>query len=311
MRPPSGRSPAPSSAASTAASSASASLKPSGPNSLMPLSGKGLWEALMTAPAAASETPTSSATAGVGRTPRRPTSAPALASPAASAPSSIGPLRRVSRPIRTRAPSGSRPPSARPIASASSGVRSRLATPRTPSVPNNRRDGGTGAWPGEAGLPLRELRALAGALEAGLLALLDAGVPGEEALLLELGAQRLVGDRQRAGDAVAQGACLAGDAAAVQDRRDVEPALGARRRERHAGLGHQHRAPEELLDGPAVADDLARPRRQRDARDRGLALAGGPVAGGGDVGAHEAASATRVRRSGSGCCAAWGCSGPA
>ena len=221
-RAPSGRDsppPAPSRAASTAASSESASLKPSAPNSLMPLSGNGLWEALMTAPAAASEPATSSATAGVGSTPSSPTSTPAPARPAASAPSSIGPLRRVSRPMSTRDPGGRRPPAARPIASASSGVRSRFATPRTPSVPNNRRDGGTGACGVVAGLPLRELRALARALQAGLLALLDAGVPGEEALPLELGAQGLVGHGEGAGDAVAQRPGLAGDAAAVEDAR--------------------------------------------------------------------------------------------
>ena len=40
----------------------------------------------MTAPAAASDAATSSATAGVGSTPRSPASTPAAASPAASAP---------------------------------------------------------------------------------------------------------------------------------------------------------------------------------------------------------------------------------
>ena len=75
-----------------------------------------------------------------------------------------------------------RAPRARPMAIASSGVSSRFATPRTPSVPNSRRVAGAGSCEGVAGLPLRELRALARALEAGLLALLDAGVPGEEAL---------------------------------------------------------------------------------------------------------------------------------
>ena len=65
-RSPSGRDPSASRSASTAASAASASLKPSAPKSLMPLSAKGLCEALITAPAAASDPATSSATAGVG-----------------------------------------------------------------------------------------------------------------------------------------------------------------------------------------------------------------------------------------------------
>ena len=83
-RPPAGG-PAASIACSTAASSASGSLKPSAPKSLIPLSGKGLCEALITAPATASPRLTSSATAGVGSTPPSSTCTPALASPAASA----------------------------------------------------------------------------------------------------------------------------------------------------------------------------------------------------------------------------------
>src|SRR5680860_1840729 len=60
--------------------------------------------------------------------------------PAIRAPSSIGPDSRVSRPTRMRAPAPL-PPStaaaARPARSANSGVRSTLATPLMPSVPNH------------------------------------------------------------------------------------------------------------------------------------------------------------------------------
>ncbi len=62
---------------------------------------------------------------------------PAEAKPAAMAPSSIGPLRRVSRPMITRPPEGtSRAAVARARESASSAVTCSFARPRTPSVPN-------------------------------------------------------------------------------------------------------------------------------------------------------------------------------
>src|SRR5204862_7607250 len=123
--------------------------------------------------------------------PPRKTSPPAAATPAARAASSISPLSRVSRMTRTRgfeagptAFGGMCPDcsvAARPSFTARSAVNSSPATPRTPSVPNSLR--------ATAGLALRELRALAGLLEAGLLALLHASVTREEAALLELGAQ--------------------------------------------------------------------------------------------------------------------------
>src|SRR3954447_16061960 len=166
----------------------------------MPLSRYGLCDALMTAARSKPRVAMSSGAAGVGRTPPRKTAPPAEATPAARAASSISPLSRVSRITRTRgvsAPDCS--VAARPIFRARSAVNSSPATPRTPSVPNSLR-----AMVLLGPLALGELRALAGLLEAGLLALLDARVTREEAALLELGAQVRICLEQRLGDPVAQ-----------------------------------------------------------------------------------------------------------
>src|SRR5882724_10243663 len=160
----------------------------------------------------------SSGAAGVGSTPPSRTSPPAALAPAATAASSISPDSRGSRMIRTR---GRSVPvwatAARARASASSAVTCSPATPRTPSVPNRWRGTLTrlsatqsrGAAPprlprsgARHSLPLRELRALARLLEAGLLALLDPRVAGEEAAPLQLAAQVGVREDQRARDAV-------------------------------------------------------------------------------------------------------------
>ena len=236
-----------------------AELEAVGPKSLMPLSGKGLWEALMTAPAAASDAATSSATAGVGRTPSRPTSPPALASPAASAPSSMGPLRRVSRPISHARRRRARSPRARPIASASSASgrgwrrrgRRRCRTASATAAPGARRTRRVYLF--------ENCGRLRAPFEARLLALLDAGVPGEEALLLELGAQRLVGDGQGAGR------CRGASAPAwpeipppwriaVTSKRPSVPVATSGVR----AWVTRTWAPEELVDGPPVAGDRAR-----------------------------------------------------
>src|SRR6188474_334637 len=121
---------------------------------------------------------------GVGKTPTSRTSMPADARPAATAALRNWPEMRVSRPItaRGRWPENS-PRSARTCAAAtarstaSSAVMSRLAKPRTPSVPKSRAMRGT--------LALRVLRCATGLLETGLLALNDAGVASQEAGLLE------------------------------------------------------------------------------------------------------------------------------
>src|SRR6478735_3285752 len=84
-------------------------------------------------------------------------------------------------------------------------------------VPAATSEGGAGATSA-----LRVLRSLAGLLQAVLLALDGAGVTGEEAGALESRAI-LGGDLdQGAGDGQTQCACLAGRAATVQERGDVE-----------------------------------------------------------------------------------------
>ena len=77
---------------------ASGSLCPPRLNNLMPLSGIGLWLAEIMTPRSAPVVPVRKASAGVGSTPARSTSAPALVRPATTAASSISPLARGSRP---------------------------------------------------------------------------------------------------------------------------------------------------------------------------------------------------------------------
>src|SRR5215212_7030885 len=156
----------------------------------------------------------SSGAAGVGSTPASSASPPAAATPAATPASIISPDSRVSRITSTRgAAAPASAVAARASASDSSAVRTSPATPRTPSVPKSLRDNR---------LALRELRALPGLLQAGLLALLDARVAREEAAALELGAKVRVGVDQRARNAVPQGAGLSRDAAAVHAGHDVD-----------------------------------------------------------------------------------------
>src|SRR5690606_37028112 len=89
--------------------------------------------------------------------------------------------------------------------------------PTAPTFPS-------GPW--RAGSALGVLRRLARLLQAGLLALDDAGVAREVAGLLQRRTVVLgVDGVERAGDAQAQRAGLAGDAAAGDARDDVEAAL--------------------------------------------------------------------------------------
>jgi len=66
-------------------SASSDSLNPSGPNSLIPLSAKGLWLAEIITPRSARISRVSRAMAGVGRGPVMITSIPTLVKPATSA----------------------------------------------------------------------------------------------------------------------------------------------------------------------------------------------------------------------------------
>src|SRR5215213_3982622 len=120
-------------------------------------------------------------------------------------------------------------------------------------------------------LAFRELEALARALLAVLLAFLGAGVAGDEAGVLERGAEVGVELHQRARDAVAHGAGLAGRAAARDVDDDVELAGGVGERQRLADDHAERLVGEVLVEGLAVDLDLARARPKVDARGRSLA----------------------------------------
>src|SRR4051794_12619004 len=127
-------------------------------------------------------------------------------------------------------------------------------------------------------LALGELRPLAGLLEAGLLALLDARVARQEAAALELAAQVRIGVEQRAADAVAQRARLRGDAAALHAGHDVHAVRVADRLERLADVALKGRAREEDVERAAVDRVPAGARQEDHAGDRRLALAGSAIA---------------------------------
>ena len=80
---------------------ASGSFSPRPSKNLMPLSGAGLCDALITAPATKPSVRARYASPGVGTWPTSRTSMPTEQSPAASALSSMRPERRVSRPMTT------------------------------------------------------------------------------------------------------------------------------------------------------------------------------------------------------------------
>src|SRR5215207_4044165 len=274
----------------------------------MPLSGNGLWLAEIMTPRSAPVSAVRNASAGVGTTPARRTSAPALVSPATTAASSISPLARGSRPTTATgrevpSRSASTPAAARATERASSGVRSAFARPRTPSVPKSR--------PNEPVSALGVLGSLAGLLEPVLLALLDPRVPGEEAGLLESRAVVRLDLDEGAGDGQAQGAGLTGDAAALEQTDDVV-LLGLL--EGHERLTDEllvHLVREVLLEGAAVELELAGAGEQPHPDDGLLAatdgLDGTPVGVGHGAGHWATCLISKVW----GCCAAWGCSGPA
>src|SRR5205085_12403271 len=86
--------------------------------------------------------------------------------------------------------------------------------------------------PSERRLPLGVLRRLPGLLQPVLLPLLDPGVPGQEARLLQRRAVLRVDQGERPGHTEAQRPRLPGDAAAGDPGHDVELALRAERHER-------------------------------------------------------------------------------
>src|SRR5437870_766950 len=220
--------------------------------------------------------------------------------PAARAASSIGPDRRVSRPIRKGLPFWpSTRAAARPRARTSSGVSSVLATPRRPSVPNRSV---------MKGLALGVLRRLAGLLQAVLLALLLPRVAGQEAGLLQRGPHLGVELDQAPGDAEAQRTRLAGDAAAGDGGVDVVDLGRGRDPQRLADDHAMGLGGEVLLDRPAVDHDLPGAGPDADTGDGLLAAAGGLGEGDGHavlrVGRQRSWRRASARSRGWGCWAA-------
>ena len=211
------------------------------PKNLMPLSGVGLWLAESITPNRPRARAVRYATAGVGMTPSRSTSTPAPASPATTAASRNSPEARGSRPTRA---SGRRPAalgggerrqrSPRRVRRRDRQVRWRVARQvrvRDPAnairaeQPAHRRANlrwSSQVTPGRLELALGVLRRLAGLLQTVLLALLDPGVAGEEAGLLQ--GRAVLGIDQRS----APGRCRG--AAHRPARTMPPPVMRARRR---------------------------------------------------------------------------------
>ena len=126
----------------------------------------------------------------------------------------------------------------------------------------------------ELKLALAELRRATGSLEAVLLTFLHARVAGQEAGLLQGRAQLGVVLQQRAGQAVADGAGLAGAAAADNVDNNVELAFGAGEHQRAAGEQLQGVEADVIVDITAVDGELAGAVVHAHAGDRVLAAAG-------------------------------------
>src|SRR5688572_18270545 len=257
-------------------SMSSSSLCPPRDRNLMPLSGIGLWLAEIITPMSAASSAVRKAAPGVGTTPRRWTSTPAEARPATTAASRNSPDARGSRATTAVGRwSANAPASPRTCAaatdrsSASSAVRSRFASPRTPSVPKMRPTVRSGS-------ALALLGSLPCLLQAGLLALLDARVTSEQSRLLERRAIGfLVDGVERAGDTETERAGLTGHATAGDAGDDVEPTLEAGLGERLLGDLLVQLVREVLLQRLAVDRPLTAARHDADARDGLLATAGG------------------------------------
>src|SRR6476469_4765164 len=132
---------------------------------------------------------------------------------------------------------------------------------------------------GRNGLALRELRGAACLVQADLLALDFAGVAGHEASLAQFALQRLVVLDQRAGNAEADRAGLAGVTAAFDRHQDVELVGRLGQLER---LAHDHArgfASEEIFDRTLVDGDLAVALAQEHACGGRLAAAGAVILG--------------------------------
>src|SRR6202012_5783998 len=193
-------------------------------------------------------------------------------------------------------------------------VSSLPATPRTPSVPNRRpmtswspsTSGGSGSRKqpapqrvGRLGAPglltLGGLSGLPGLFQAVLLALLDPGVAGQEAGLLQRRAVLLIDQDEAAGDPEAQRPGLAGDPAPGDQGDHVELALGTQGDEGLADDLLVDLVGEVALERTAVDLPLASARHQPDASDRFLAPSGATGLAG-----HDGTAGRRLTRLGRG-----------
>src|SRR6266576_124571 len=127
---------------------------------------------------------------------------------------------------------------------------------------------------------LRVLRRLPGLLQAILLALLDAGIPGKEARPLQGNPVFRVDQRQGACDPEPQRTRLAGDPAAGDAGGHIELPLGPEGHERLTDELLVDLVREEVLQRPLVDAPLAGARCDPDPCDRLLAAAGAERAAG-------------------------------
>src|SRR5690606_21105874 len=124
---------------------------------------------------------------------------------------------------------------------------------------------------------LRELLAASRLVEADLLALDLARIPRDQPCLRQHRLESVVEIDQRAGDAVANRACLARLPATVHVDLDVEGRAVVGQRQRLANDHATGFAREVLVDRLAVDDDTAVAALQEDSRHRRLAPAGAVV----------------------------------
>src|SRR2546427_8922661 len=157
-------------------------------------------------------------------------------------------------------------------------------------------------------LSLTELEPLARPRPARLLPLDDPRIPRQQSLLPQLLAVSLVRQAQRPRDRESHRPRLARHPAAPAQRPHVEGAERVGRRERLLDVRHERRPGEVVAQRAPVDVPLPRTRREIHARHTDLAAPDCvPPQLWRDARAHR----TSARLSGSGCWAAWGCSGPA
>ena len=123
-------------------------------------------------------------------------------------------------------------------------------------------------------LPLRELRAAAGAVEAGLLAFFHAGIPRKEMLLTEFVREIAVVAHQRPGDALHAGAGLPGAAAAMDANHHVHAVPHTRMIQRGNDCISVLWNGEVVLQGALVDRELATAGANSHAGNGGFAAAG-------------------------------------